>query len=448
MEVFKFDDFDKNQKKSIVDDLSMVPKQTSKQQKFLKKIYCFRVIEDNEIALPFNYSRITFPDKFKINPVSDDARTFKGRYKDEDQGKAFTEGKLQFQKSNCLTIECRTGFGKTLFSAYLWDHTESVAVVMITLTSLIDSWRNTFTNYFDVSLDEIEVVGEKKKGPCSTPKVYICMAERIEKFEVPKNSKVTMIVDEAHLWCTQKKLHQLLKLKADYFIACSATLTKKDGTDKLMRHFSGDVSVYRPPNISHVFVEYLTRVKFDTPKNSMNEVDYNRLLADVSASEERNKMILEIIKTVVGFKRKIMVLGKLTDHLERLHADFKVLHKDVRAELVFKNVKKFSDCDVLFGTLSKLSTGFDYSAALNGECDGTISVILFVSTIAQETTYEQAKGRGMRGEKPIIIMMKDDNFLLNRHINMNKEYRKETNSKEISINSIDDLKNVFRGESS
>lgn len=430
-------------RKKIIDDLSMFPKINPKFAQSVEKIYCFKK-KDNNILIPFRYARIEYPAKFELLSVLDQPKTFTGSFRDIDQENAFREGLASFKKNNCLTIECRTGFGKTLFSAWVWDHTDSIAVVMITLTSLIDSWKNTFVKHFNILEDEIVVVGDKKslKSACDTPRIFICMAERLDKLELP-SGKVTLIVDEAHFWCTQRKLSQLLSVKTDYFIACSATLKKGDGTDKLMRHFSGEVSVYRPANIAHYFVEYLTGLKFETPMKSHDEVDFAKLMSNVGKSSERNDMILSIISAVAAYKRKIMVLGRLTDHVEYLYNSFKECNAEMRVELVYKDVKKFKDCDVLFGTLSKLSTGFDYASALNGECDGVISVVLFINTISQETTYEQAKGRGMRGENPLIIMLKDDNFLLNKHINKNRTYRKSTNSTEIQVKDINELKNVL-----
>ena len=507
--------------KKVKEDLSMYPKVTSERQlnSRLSKIYCYDVLKDQGMAvLPFGYAREHHPKQFPIQPTFESPRLFKGSYKDDDQRQAFHEGRDIFRKTNSLTIECRTGFGKTLFSAYVWDHTDSVAVVMVTLDGLIESWKSTFLRFFNIDESEIVVVDTKTKTLAREkarekileklkkndeelekarqlegkardreiakimkkrdkivvpedpkPRVFICMIDRVEHMSIPEGSRVTLIVDEAHLWCTQIRLNRLLSMKADYFIACSATLRKKDGTDKLMRNFSGSLAVYRPANVPHTFVEFSTGIKFETPKDSKGEICFNDLLAEVCASKERDLLIIEIIKTVVSFDRKLMVLGSRADHVEKLHRDYldtvsgaklskatelgepsgergsKATELGVKskAELVFRNVKKFKDCDVLFGTFSKLSTGFDYSAALNGDCDGTISVILFVNTIAQETTYEQSKGRGMRGEDPVIIMLKDDNFLLKRHINKNREYRKKTNSKEVSVSAISELKNVF-----
>ena len=487
--------------KKIKEDLSMYPKVTSERQlnAKLSKIYCYDVLKEQGMAvLPFSYAREHHPKHFPIRPTFEKPQLFKGSYKDDDQRQAFHEGRDIFRKTNSLTIECRTGFGKTLFSAYIWDHTDSVAVVMVTLDGLIESWKSTFLRFFNIDESEVVVVETKtktlarekarekileklrvldeelekaqqlegkarereiakimkKKDKIVVPKdvkprVFICMIDRVEHMSIPEGSRVTLIIDEAHLWCTQIRLNRLLSMRADYFIACSATLRKKDGTDKLMRNFSGSLAVYRPANIPHTFVEFNTGIKFETPKDSKGDICFNDLLADVCSSKERDILIVEIIKTIVSFDRKLMVLGSRADHIEKLHRDYlDTCEKSEsdgksKAELVFRNVKKFKDCDVLFGTFSKLSTGFDYSAALNGECDGTISVILFVNTIAQETTYEQSKGRGMRGENPVIIMLKDDNFLLKRHINKNREYRKKTNSKEVAVSAIGELKNVF-----
>lgn len=427
----------------LLGDLSRMPtvKSIHQLKGKIDPVYCIGET-DTHYHIPFRYAREKYPTRFPLCPVTRAPRSFTGRAKNPDQQRAFDEGLTIFSETNSVLLECRTGFGKTLFSAYLWDHTDSIAVVMITIKAVVNSWVNTFVNFFNIDPEEVHIVGERKKRKLPA-RVYICMCEQVYKLDLPKDRLVTAIVDEGHLWCTSKRFNRLLSLRADYFIGCSATMQRPDGHEELFYKFSGERSVVRRANIPHIFCEFKTGIKFDVVKNSKNEVDFNAIKKSLSVSEERNNLIIDIIMLMSRYDRKILVMGHFTEHLDLLYKMLKARENAPRTQLFYKDDKTFEDCDVLIGTQSKLSTGFDYEQALNGKCTGTISIVFFINTIATETTYEQAKGRGMRGENPLMVMLSDSNKILEKHIRTNRGYRQSTRSIETVIDSLDALKTIL-----
>jgi superfamily II DNA or RNA helicase len=113
-------------------------------------------------------------------------------------------------------------------------------------------------------------------------------------------------------------------------------------------------------------------------------------------------------------------LTKTKDHVNNLEKMFK--ENGINCSTYFGSKKKFSDERVLIGSLSKISTGFDYSSVAR-DFDGVMSdTLILAATIKKETLLRQTLGRvNGRSENPSIIYLIDRNVSQARHFNGTKE---------------------------
>lgn len=401
--------------------------------------------QDKETKLitgPFSYMSKTFPGKVEKESLRPSSESFEGELRDL-QIDIIDESKVYLEETNCVNLECYPGIGKTLMSVYLWTLTNSPKlIILISLKPLIMSWYNTVKQFFPKI--KVSVFGEKKALQDPNPDVMILMEGRTSSF-FEKNldfvsKKYSLIIDESHLFCTQKRILTLLSFTPQYIISCSATLDKVDGTHKLMYMIAGENSVFRSADIHHKFIQFDTKIRFKTPLNSKAESDFVALQKLVSESEQRNLLIRKITEECVKSGRKLIVLGRLVDHIKQLKEDFDLNNSEVKTGILVESLNEYVEGRVLYGTLSKISTGFDEAACAGTNFSGEkSSIVFFINTVKNWTTYEQSKGRGMRAENPIIIMLKDNNEIMKKHISKNKSHRISTNSQEVSIDSIEDL---------
>lgn len=429
--------------KRFTSDCTVIPSMSYAEKRkgvYVKPVRAFKQDPSTKIITgPFHYMTTLFPKMVQRHELSKESRLFTGELRDI-QREIIDEARHYLETTNCVNLECYPGIGKTLMSVYLWSLCKtSRLVILISLKPLIMSWYNTVKQFFPGV--RVSVFGEKKTLQEEDCQVMILMEGRTSSF-MDKHKEFegyTLIIDESHLFCTQKRINTLLDFKPSYIISCSATLEKVDGTHALMYKISGENSVVRSADISHKFIQFETKIKFNTPLNSKAETDFATLQKTMSESKERNLIIRKITEECVASGRKIIVLGRLVEHIKQLKQEFDENNEEKTGILV-ESLNEYSEGRVLYGTLSKISTGFDEASCVGKDFSGEkSSVVLFINTVKNRSTYEQSKGRGMRAESPIVIMLKDNNEILKKHIAGNKSHRISTNSQEIVVSCVKDL---------
>ena len=326
------------------------------------------------------------------------------------------EAYSQLATYGTTTLCLPTGFGKTLLSLYLAGLTKSLIAVNITLSALTDSWVSTFLKCYPSMKDRIWIVGENEMP--SDPVLILFMYTRFEKIPLEMRNRIgALVLDEAHLHCTIGRVPALLSILPKYVIALSATLKRDDGLEKMIYSMVGEHNVERFSENPFKMYKLKTGLKFEEEKG-MYGVNYSKLVNDQAESVERNYQIVSIVAS--NPHRKFIVLTKTKDHVNNLEKMFK--ENGINCSTYFGSKKKFSDERVLIGSLSKISTGFDYSSVAK-DFDGVMSdTLILAATIKKETVLRQAMGRvNGRSENPSIIYMIDKNASQARHFNGTKE---------------------------
>lgn len=317
-----------------------------------------------------------------------------------------------------LNIFC--GAGKTVISSYLSCFFKMKTIVVYPLKCLKNSWFETFnkfTNSKVISTDKKYSLEEFEESD-----IILTMPSQINK--LPILNIDLLILDEAHMFCTENYKNIILKLIPKKVIVCTATLERKDEGHKFLLNMCGEDNKItkistKPFNVYIYKTNWFTEVTkkqayIDGVKKMV--IDYNKLLEDMEKSEERNNFI---INTVLQYykKHKIIILTKRASHVEFLYNKLKENIESI--DTYYGNKEKYIDSNVLIGTYGKISTGFDEIGV-----EKRIDMAIFAMPTL---SIEQPSGRAQRSEKPYMIEFEDNVPLLKLHVRKRKTFYIERN---------------------
>ncbi len=364
---------------------------------------------------------------------------FKGGLR-EYQVDPYKKAKKLIKKHKTVTLEFYPGFGKTFFGSIFSWYLNAYTVILVHRETIADAWVKTYTSFLDVKPDQIVVVdkdlckkkrGQKKSG-AERGKIFICMEQRWKYIpeEVRKKIKL-LVIDEAHTFCAPSKVKPLLFLEPEYVIALTATTERvDDGLETMIETICGTHSVVKDNEKPFKFYVINTGLKFELEgdKNKFGE-----LLEKQTKSEERNKIILDLIKRHSHYKT--MFVGKRKEHCSMLMKTLPEMGLECSA--LFGSIKKCESKNILVGTDSKMGTGFDEAnACLN--YDGEPSKLLVVGhSYKKRSTFIQVIGRSWRHPEPIVVVFTDSNRIVQNHIRSMKVWAQEVKGEVIVVKAKD-----------
>lgn len=348
------------------------------------------------------------------------------------------EEALQHLKDyHTTTLSLPPGYGKTIMGMFLAYVKRYLTLILIHRDLIAEGWFETIRICFPNLMDKIWYVGEKnsawtpKKFPGEYPFFIICMKGRSHYIPQYILEKIgTLIVDEAHLFCTKDSIDALLVCTPKYVILETATLKREaDKMERIMYKIAGEHEIFRidtRPYVMYVINTYVLGVE---EKNGMGSLDAGKLYKSLSDNEYRNSIILNILLT--NPTHKFMILSKYVSHVEALckMCDDEGLEN---ASLCGSN-KKYSDSFVLIGTTPKMGTGFDESKACVDFKGITSDVLIICHSTPSPALFIQMKGRVMRNKSPIIIWLNDRNNMVKGHFSKLKTTIEETNGTVIKM---------------
>ena len=283
------------------------------------------------------------------------------------------------------------------------------------------------------SLEVLENQWLKSIQEFSTAKVWICGTPQPESFDVIlsmqgqidkipqeiRNQIGCLIVDEAHLFCTQIRAETLMKIRPKFLIGLTATYEKENGMQKVLDLFFGKLVVCH--RRVHVTVHKLeTEIGVSGQRNAQGKVDWNVLQNELAENEVRNQFIVDFL--MMNKEYKILAFTSRVNHAKVIYNMLK--GKDSVAVMTGKE-KSYSDSRILIGTSGKLGTGFDDAMACQ-DFDGTrFNMIVFLFSMKSLALLEQLLGRGCRIDNPILVDFVDDHAILRGHWNKRNKYYKE-----------------------
>lgn len=385
-----------------------------------------------KITVPFFYGK-NFKGKEKKTVFFPIIENFTLR---EHQFDIVTEALSELAKKDCCTIEIPPGQGKTVIGIFLSESIGSSKTLIVypsKISSLAKQWQTTLLKFEgriteeNIYVVEDSVQQEKKKfkknnnssvkeffSTSEKIKYIICGDTRVPLFSDDKKLFDTVIIDEAHMLCTEKKLNSVFfNLIPKKIITLTATLERIDGLHRLLYLISGsDFSIKRLPSLPfEVRIKKVAGLQEGEIRLTFNEktkkMDFTEYCHSLSSNEKYNDAIIEVVKKSISQEedRKVIILTKFIEHAHFLSE--KIIREcgGIKvAVMCGSKVKSHVDEKVLVGTIPKLSTGYDMATAAINYDGVAADTLIVVHPIKQYQLFEQCKGRVMRttAKKPVI----------------------------------------------
>jgi|TARA_B110000259_G_scaffold188246_1_gene245902 superfamily II DNA or RNA helicase len=363
-------------------------------------IYPYELL-DSDIILPFSYAfrhiKINRPERKQLDSIN---ITFNTDLRDE-QKKVVSESTKLLSKKGSVIISCFTGFGKTICSIYLACKIGLKTLIIVNKIILIKQWEESIQQFCseNVSVQKLTSKSNKKESD-----FYIINAQNVEKMGRDFFNDIGLvIVDEAHLIMAERLSKSLQYVHPRYLIGLTATPYRPDGLNLLLDFYFGPDKIIRKLFRDHLVYKVDTGFKPPIEYTTNNKVNWGALLDAQANNEERNNLIIEIIK---HFKdRNFLVLTKRISQGEYLLKKLRCENESVTS-LLGNNQEFDKNARILIGTNSKVGTGFDHKK---------LDALLLAADV--EEYFIQYLGRVFRTQDgiPLIIDLIDKNNILNKH---------------------------------
>ena len=412
----KLDDITPEQKKIIRKYLLMQPKDDSyfkKKQRFTqtKDPICIYSIDKpkNEIVLPYTFgntllkyhinSRLTYPDG-NFNMVNTELRPH--------QVPIIQTALEHLKTKGTTTLGVPPGSGKTVMSTYLASLQGGVVLVISPLTVVHNGWLSTFEKFTDA-----KIWVNDGKTPCpSSLNIILTMDTMFHKIPSQILSVVrTLIIDEAHMFCTPGRIHCLLGTTPKYVIACTATPYRTDEMESILHAICGTHGIFIKPTKHYTVYKYLTGIKTEIEKTKSGGANWPKLVKDLADDPKRNAIILDLV--IRNPSHKIMILTWNKSHAYFLCELFR--EHGISADVLAGNKSNYQDSRVLVATFAKSGVGFDECVVATDWNGVRLNMMLLTGSTKNVYSLCQFVGRVFRADSPIIIDFVDDNRITKSH---------------------------------
>ena len=214
-----------------------------------------------------------------------------------------------------------------------------------------------------------------------------------------------LVIDEAHMFCTDARIQKLLMVSPLALTVLTATYDRTDGLNKALDLFVGEDRIYRISSKEFYVIQYHTRYIGVSEK----EKNYQDLIKNLAANEERNNEIIQFVLANPQEKIGILCLHverakKLADMIDAIYASYGWPNRAGRLYGTTKKNEKYTDSNVIVGTYSKIGVGWDEKESCADWNGKRINMAILADSTKQ---IEQIAGRFFRAEVPIIIEFVD-----------------------------------------
>lgn len=418
----KLDTLTAEQKKLIRQMLCMQPKQAGflNQKRFAQTkdpILLYYIDKpNNEIVLPYIFantlagyhvnSQKQYPGG-KYNFINTSLR--------DHQIPIVNKALEHLQTIGTTTLGAPPGSGKTLMSAYLGSVLGGLTLVMSPLTLVQRGWITTFEQYTDA-----KIWHNDGKNSCPTEcNVILTMNTMFHK--IPQqilNMVQTVVIDEAHMFCTPDRIHCLLGTVPKYVIACTATPVRTDEMESIMHAIVGNHGIFIKPTKQYTVYKLLTGIEVEIEKTKDGSSNWPKLVKDLANNEVRNKLIFDLVVKNPTFKIMILTWSKSHAHyLTKLFND-----NGISSDYLTGTKSSYKDSRVLVSSFSKAGVGFD-EAVVSADWNGIrLNMMFLVGSTKNIYSLCQFVGRIFRADHPIIIDFVDADRISSKHWNARRKW--------------------------
>ena len=146
----------------------------------------------------------------------------------------------EYLKKGSVLLNCDTGTGKTMMSIYLACSLKLKTLIIVPIRNVAEQWITSFnSNTRDISIEFLDNTFKDASVLVSTPQtINSLLKSEAHKTQTQNilNSIGTLIIDEAHMFCTEKYFNTLMHISPIRVIACTATIERADN-QHLMLYF-------------------------------------------------------------------------------------------------------------------------------------------------------------------------------------------------------------------
>jgi superfamily II DNA or RNA helicase len=306
---------------------------------------------------------------------------------------------LAIMKNNYALLIAPPGFGKTAVASAIIAKRGVNTLILLHKTTLLEQWAERLSEYFNVDIKTIGMLGKGKKR--ITSNIDIATIQSLRNRPEMIENYTQIIVDEVHHIPAVTFEVPLKRFRGKYIIGLSATPKRKDGMHPIMFMLCGEIAHEVKAKKRQIHQLQTVNTTFDTFQNSFAEI-----LNEIMEDEDRNRLIIEEITKLKD--RNVLVLSERIEHLNMLyhHLDAKkinalLLHGGLSQKVQKEALKDAVNHSIILSTSSYVGEGLDFPH---------LDAIVFTMPISYVGRMVQYLGRvGRRGQECLAIDFVDGN---------------------------------------
>lgn len=345
--------------------------------------HMFYVPDDTYIHIPWRYAIKLRPEQMTLSsPTLVSPSNFLGTLSLEQQEYAHMTYESLVQHHTAL-LSIKTGGGKTVIAIYVCCLLNIPVTILVHRNILVHQWKERCAQF----------------AP-QLSNIVIRNVSSIKLDAMPDNwdQPHLLIIDEAHLFCTDRCTQIVLRYPCTHSLALTATVERKDQRHKMLYRMYGlPVITTRVNQTFKIFIvdtPFVFNLIFNKSRYSdVRTVKWIDMIRMQSECDERTECIVSWVDVLVHRGYRVLVLSKFVDHCDKLVC--RLSESDVSVVGVHGN-RDISDMPIdwecIVGTYSKCSTGFDVPVN---------ALVLASDTVG---TFEQTLGRVFRTRIPPVIV--------------------------------------------
>lgn len=380
------------------------------------------VNETNEILLPLYTASQIFGQKFlNKRKTFRQIAPFYMKTELRDYQKAVMKTAFEhYNDTGSVFFNVFCAFGKTVVASYaasvFSQQFRLRTLVIYHLIFIEKSWIGTFAN---LTTAQVYVVGQTQGPTTDDHQVILSMEGRVHHIPPHILASIGHVVfDEAHTFCTDKKVPVLLCTEPLYVTMLTATKARDDGFDIMLDLLAGSKRITKISTKPFFVIKIPTSFEIEVKKTARG-VDWSDLIDKFDSIPERNTLIFNIVMN--NLHQKILIAFKHVDSAKRFHAWLsEVLPRyGCTCALLAGNAKSYEDANVIVATVAKCGIGFDERESATNFNGKRINMLILPNSILNN---EQIYGRAGRADMSVIVEFADKNKNIKSHLNKKRKW--------------------------